>query len=153
MLVNYNIVNILNQFDAMSKKHLYIYQNCIYNCTIFFTVPGVLSVLLTGGLLMYFPIIYPSSGEFWLNSNDLSGFSRVSKLRTSLPPGLQFQITSNAADEVADILNLTRPLHLSAPHQNFKRKTLSCIVQARTCPFPPDSFVHLTRRGYDIYMA
>ena len=103
---------------------------------------------------MIVPVIYPSAGEFWLHSDPytLIGYSFNSRKLMDLPAGYEFSVTSKIALEVAEILDVSTPLFLTAPHQNYKRKGRSCVVQKHSV-FPPNSFVYLRRREFNIYLA
>lgn len=96
---------------------------------------------------MIIPIIYPSSGEFWLQHGSYN-----SKL-TDLPTDFRFAVNSQAACDVADILGLSRPLFLSSPDEIFKRKGPNCVIRFNQYSFPPNSFIHLKKGGYDIFIA
>lgn len=104
---------------------------------------------------MIIPIIYPSAGEFWTQNNPetLLGYSFNQRRLTDLPPAYQFCVNSEIAREAAEILGVSRPLHLAAPHQNYKRRGPNCVVHAYPNGFPPDSFVYFRRRNYDMFMA
>jgi len=104
---------------------------------------------------MIMSIIYPSAGEFWLNSDPFSllGYSFNNRELTNLPPDYPFSVTSRAAFEVAGILDIHRPLYIAAPHPNYKRRGPNCVIQAYMNPFPPKSFVRMQRGEYDIFIA
>ena len=104
---------------------------------------------------MIIPIIYPSAGEFWLNSDPYSllGYSFNNRKLTNLPSGFPFRVTSKAAFEVTEILDLSRPLYVAAPHQDYKRYGSNCVIHSYPRPFPQKSFVRLQRGRYDLYIA
>lgn len=104
---------------------------------------------------MIVPIIYPSAGEFWLNSNAdaFLGYSLNNRKLTNLPENYDYNVTAYAAEEVAAILNLSTPLHLTSPDIRFKRSGHKCVIQTRPSPFPKNSFVHVKKQQYDIYIA
>ena len=103
---------------------------------------------------MIIPIIYPSAGNFWLNSDpSLFGYSFNNRRLTGLPSDQTFSVTSKDAKFVAKLLNLDTPLYLTAPHDNFKWKGKNCIVNSHNVPFPDDGFVYMTYDNYDIYIA
>ena len=101
---------------------------------------------------MIVPVIYPSAGEFWLNSNSDTFLNRRLAF-SDLPDKYRFTVTSKISSEVAGILGLSLPLYLTAPEDRFKRRCSSCVINSRTLPFPPESFLHISRGKYDIYIA
>lgn len=105
-------------------------------------------------ILLIVPIIYPSAGEFWLNSdpNAFLGYSLDSRKLVTLPAGYPFHVTSKSACEVADILHVSKPLYIAAPHENYKRRSKNCVVRKQRI-FPPNCFVHFRHMEYDIFLA
>jgi len=104
---------------------------------------------------MIVPIIYPSAGEFWLNSDvySLLGYSLNSRKLTNLPVSYAYDISAYDAEDISAILNLQLPLHVTSPDIRFKRHGTHCVTQARSLPFPEKSFVHFRKQQYDIYIA
>lgn len=100
---------------------------------------------------MIVPIIYPSAGELWLSRPQILNYQFNNRNLADLPRNFAFSITFRNAAEVADLLCISRPLHVKAPSQNYKRRGKKCVVYSHSDP--PHSYVPMRQGDYEIYVA